>query len=45
MIKIKVSKIYKVNNNNIYKVNNNIYKVNNNLKSKMRLIKERYKER
>jgi len=41
MINIKVLKIYKGNNNNIYKVNNNIYKVNNNLKSKMRKIKER----
>ena len=38
MINIKVLKIYKVNNNNIYKVNNN-------LKSKMRQIKERQKER
>ena len=38
MINIKVLKIYKVNNNYIYKVNNN-------LKSKMRQIKERQKER
>ena len=38
MINIKVLKIYKVNNNNIYKVNNN-------LKSKMRQIKERQKEK
>ena len=38
MINIKVLKIYKVNNNYIYKVNNN-------LKSKMRYIKERQKER
>ena len=38
MINIKVLKIYKVNNNYIYKVNNN-------LKSKMRQIKERQKEK
>ena len=38
MTNIKVLKIYKVNNNYIYKVNNN-------LKSKMRQIKERQKER
>ena len=38
MINIKVLKIYKVNNNYIYKVNNN-------LKSKLRQIKERQKEK